>query len=80
MCLAIPMEILAIDGATARCENRGVGRDVNLFLLQDEDVNVGDCVLVHVGFAIRKLGKAQARSAWQTWDAIHAQADEDDHA
>lgn len=54
MCLGIPMQIIAIDGYNARCEAKGVEREVSLFMLQDESVSVGDYVMIHVGYAIQK--------------------------
>lgn len=70
MCLAIPMEIIEIDGFIARCSAKGVERDVNLFMLQDEPVNIGDYVMVHVGYAIQKVNEQEARSAWELFDQI----------
>lgn len=61
MCLAVPMRIEAIEGYTARCSANGVERDVNLFMLQDQQVNIGDFVMVHVGYAIEKLRPDEAR-------------------
>ena len=57
MCLAIPMQITQIDGYMARCAARGVEREVSLFLLQDESVQIGDHVLIHVGYAIQRISK-----------------------
>jgi len=70
MCLAIPMQITAIDGFTAQCEAKGVLRDVSLFMLQDDMPLVGDFVAVQVGYAIRKVDEAEARSAWELFDQI----------
>lgn len=70
MCLAIPMCIVAIDGYTARCEAKGVSRDVSLFMLQDALPAVGDYVMVHVGYAIQVMSEADARSAWELFDQI----------
>lgn len=64
------MEILAIDGYVARCGARGVERDVNLFLLQDSPVAVGDHVMVHVGYALQKISADEARSAWELFDQM----------
>ncbi|MGF1548677.1 MAG: HypC/HybG/HupF family hydrogenase formation chaperone [Thiotrichales bacterium] len=72
MCLAIPMRIQAIDGFTARCEAKGVHREVSLFMLQDEVTEIGDYVMVHVGYAIQKMTPDQARSAWELYDEILA--------
>lgn len=76
MCLGIPMQIVAIDGTSARCEAKGVQRDVSLFLLQGQDVAVGDYVLVHVGYAIQTMQPADARSVWETIDRMLAMEDE----
>lgn len=70
MCLAIPMRIESIDGFVARCQAKGVYRDVSLFMLQDEAPQVGDYVMVHVGYAIQKVTEADARSAWELFDRI----------
>ncbi len=70
MCLAVPMQITHIDGFDARCSARGVERDVSLFLLQGEPVNIGDYVLIHVGYAIQKLSAEQAQSTWELFDQI----------
>ena len=72
MCLGIPMQVIAIDGFIARCSAKGIERDVSLFLLQDGPVSVGDCVLVHVGYAIQKMTSEEARSAWELYDQILA--------
>ncbi len=70
MCLAIPMQITSIDGFDARCEARGVERDVSLFMLQNEEVKVGDYVMVHVGYAIQKVTPQEARSTWELFDQL----------
>ncbi|HHS84153.1 MAG TPA: HypC/HybG/HupF family hydrogenase formation chaperone [Gammaproteobacteria bacterium] len=70
MCLAIPMKIIEIDGFNARCEARGVERDVSLFIMQDEAVAAGDFVMVHVGYAIQKVTPQEARSTWELFDQV----------
>lgn len=73
MCLAIPMQVCEVDGFLARCEAKGVSREVNLFLLQDETLAPGDFVMVHVGYAIQKMTEQEARSAWEVYDDMLAQ-------
>ena len=75
MCLGIPMQILEIDGFNARCEAKGVSREVSLFLLQGEEPAVGDYVMVHVGYAIQKMTPQEARSAWELFDEVLAAED-----
>lgn len=70
MCLGIPMQVVDIDGYNARCEARGVERTVSLFLMQDQEVTVGDHVMVHVGYAIQKMSEQEARSAWELYDEM----------
>lgn len=70
MCLGIPMQIIEINGHNARCELKGVEREVSLFMLQDESVVVGDHVMVHVGYALQKLTVEEARSTWVLLDQI----------
>lgn len=72
MCLGIPMQIKSIDGFTARCEARGIERDVSLFMLQDEHFQVDDHVVVHVGYAIQKITPQEARTAWDLYDQMLA--------
>lgn len=73
MCLAIPMRITTIEGLSARCEARGVERDISLFMLQDETVAVGDYVMVSVGQAVRKVSEEDARLSWELYDQILAE-------
>ncbi len=80
MCLAIPMEVMAVDGFLARCSAKGIEREVSLFLLQDEPVAIGDFVMVHVGYAIQKMTSQQARSAWELFDEMLAADSEARHA
>jgi hydrogenase expression/formation protein HypC len=70
MCLAIPMQIESVDGFVARCQAKGIYRDVSLFMMQDEPPQVGDYVMVHVGYAIQKVTEADARSSWELFDQI----------
>lgn len=73
MCLAIPMQVIAVDGFEARVEAKGVQRTVSLFMLQTEDVAVGDSVLVHVGYAIKKISPEEASSTWALIDEVFAE-------
>lgn len=72
MCLGIPMQVVEVDGYEALCEARGIERRVNLFLLQDERVTVGDHVLVHIGYAIQKLDEEDARDRWAVLEEMMA--------
>jgi hydrogenase expression/formation protein HypC len=54
MCLGVPGRVVSIDGDAAVVDFGGVARSVRLELV-DEEVRVGDHVLVHVGFALRRI-------------------------
>jgi len=54
MCLAIPSKIIKIEDMKATVDVYGAQRDISLIILQDE-VQIGDYVIVHAGFAIQKL-------------------------
>ncbi|MBV2091077.1 MAG: HypC/HybG/HupF family hydrogenase formation chaperone [Candidatus Thiodiazotropha sp. (ex. Lucinisca nassula)] len=75
MCLGIPMQIKEIDGFTARCEAKGVEREVSLFMLQHEELAADDFVVVHVGYAIQKVSPQEAQSAWEIYDEMLTKMD-----
>lgn len=59
MCLAVPVQIVELSGEAAVVDSDGVRVPANVAFL--EDVHVGDFVLVHAGFAIRKWSEADMR-------------------
>ena len=72
MCLAVPMKITKIDGYQYTCEARGIEREVSLFMLQNETLEPGDYILVHVGYAIQKVSEQDAADSWALFDEIIA--------
>ena len=62
MCLAIPAHVCDISDSDrlALVDILGVRRKVSIELLRDDPPVVGDWVLVHVGFALSKIGAVQA--------------------
>lgn len=72
MCLAIPMRITEINGGTARCEARGVRRDVSLLLLHEAPPRIGDFVSVELGYATRVVSETEALASWALFDEILA--------
>jgi hydrogenase expression/formation protein HypC len=75
MCLAIPMQVKEVDEFVARCEAKGVERDVSLFMMQGEDIKPGDFVMVHVGYAIQKVSAQDAQTSWELFDQILASSE-----
>jgi hydrogenase expression/formation protein HypC len=64
------MQIKQIEGFNARCEAKGIERDVSLFMLQHEELTVGDYVVVHVGYAIQAVSEEEAATAWEIYDEM----------
>ncbi|MBU1182441.1 MAG: HypC/HybG/HupF family hydrogenase formation chaperone [Pseudomonadota bacterium] len=58
MCLAIPSKIVKIENNIGIIDVDGVQRTASLLLL--EDPKVGEYVIVHAGFAIKKIDEEAA--------------------
>ena len=69
MCLAIPSKIIEKDQFRAVVDVYGARREINLMLMP-EDVDLGDYVLVHAGFAIQKVDDEAAREALRVISTI----------
>ena len=80
MCLGIPGEIVELmdDRADlAKVDVSGVRRAINIGLLEDEKLEPGDWVLIHVGFALSKIDEDEAKAALDFLEGIgQAYADE----
>ncbi len=76
MCLSVPSKVVEVrEDNTAVVEAFGVKRVVSLDLLQEE-VSVGDWVLVHVGFAIQKLQEEYALESLRLFEELLEEEDE----
>ena len=53
MCLAVPAKVIKINNAHAEVDIMGVRKEINILLI--DNLNVGDKVMVHAGFAINKI-------------------------
>ena len=70
MCLSIPSKVVEIEADNyATVDTMGVKRKVTLDLISEE-VNVGDYVLIHVGFAMNKINKEDALDSLKTYEEI----------
>ncbi len=75
MCLGIPgriVEIIDEDLTLAKAEISGVRRNINIGLVHydEERVDVGDWVLIHVGFAMSKIDEKEAHATLKTLEDI----------
>lgn len=73
MCLAIPGKIVEIvdeENQIAKVEVGGVRRNINIGMLGKDETQVGDYVLIHVGFAMSKIDEQQARETLRVLQEI----------
>ncbi len=70
MCLAIPSKVVELrQGNVAVVDTMGVRREVSLELMQEE-VKVGDYLLIHVGFALQKLNEEEALKSLELFEEL----------
>ncbi len=82
MCLGIPGRIAEFDTTNphlATVEVTGVRRRINIGLLEDEPLAVGDWVLIHVGFAMSRIDEEEADRALEGLRLMGAGFDEELH-
>ena len=79
MCLSIPSKIKSIDKEMNSCtvDTMGVERSASLDLI-DQDVVVGDYVLIHIGFAMNKIDEEDALESLKVYQEIIDKMEEDD--
>ena len=82
MCLGIPgqlVEWVDPEHHIAKADVGGVRRNVNVALLMDGDdpADVGDWVLIHVGFAMSKIDEEEARSTREFLETLGTLYDEE---
>jgi hydrogenase expression/formation protein HypC len=67
MCLAIPGRIVEFlpgnNDQLALVDVVGVKRKINIGLMEDTKLDVGDYILIHVGFAMSKVDEKEASEA-----------------
>ena len=80
MCIAAPAKIVEIDRESNICaaDFGGVRQNAKLDLLPD--VEIGDYVLIHAGYAIEKLSEQAAKESLESWDELLEMLEEEDKA
>ena len=68
MCLAIPLQLIEINGNSAVGEAMGMRRDIRVDFI--ENPQIGDFVIVHAGFAIERLPEQQAIQDLEAWEEV----------
>lgn len=65
MCLAIPLQLIEINGNVAVGEALGMRREIRVDFIPEP--KKGDYVIVHAGFAIERLSQTQALEDLEAW-------------
>ncbi len=68
MCLAIPLQLIEINGSTAVGEAMGMRREIRVDFI--DKPQIGDYVIVHAGFAIERLPEQQALDDLEAWEDV----------
>ena len=74
MCLGVPMKIVSRVGDDIVAEVDGVQKEASVILLADE-VEVGDYIIVHAGFAISRLDEEYAQETLRLMKEIYSPED-----
>lgn len=69
MCLGVPGRIVEIDGNEARAEFWNVEKRIRLDIV-GEEVEEGDYILNHVGYAIRRIPEAEVEATLELFESV----------
>ncbi len=77
MCLAVPAMIIKIDGPMGKVDVMGNVREIGLRLVPE--AKVGDYVLVHAGFALQVVDRAEAVETLALLEQVYGWQAQDRH-
>ena len=80
MCLSIPSKVVKIDKEknVATVDTMGVSREAGLDLMGEDEVKIGDYVLLHIGFIMNKIDEEDALASLETYKEILEIMDKED--
>ena len=80
MCLSIPSKVVKIDreNEVATVDTMGVQREASLSLMSEEEINIGDYVLLHIGFVMNKIDEEEALDSLALYREIIDAMNEED--
>lgn len=76
MCLGVPGRVMEIHGSTAIVDFWGARKEVCLDIV-DEPVAIGDYILNHVGFAIRRIPAESVAETLAMYEMLLNAGDDD---
>jgi hydrogenase expression/formation protein HypC len=68
MCLAVPVQVVAVSGTEADIEIGGVKRHISIALTPE--AKIGDYVLLHTGYSIKVIEESEAQETIKLFDEI----------
>ncbi len=82
MCLSIPSKVVKIaeDKSSCTVDTMGVERDASLMMMEEDDIEIGDFVLLHIGFVMNKIDEVSAQESLDTYQEILELLDEEERA
>jgi len=80
VCLSIPSKVIEVneDKTVCKVDTMGVVREASLLMMGDEGVEVGDYVLLHIGFVMEKIDEKAALEAIETYKELLEAMDEEE--
>jgi len=80
VCLSIPSKVVKISEDQTMCtvDTMGVQRDANLMMMTDDEVKLGDYVLLHIGFVMSKIDEEEALASIEGYREMLEQMDENE--
>ncbi|NKQ41862.1 MAG: HypC/HybG/HupF family hydrogenase formation chaperone [Sulfurovum sp.] len=80
MCLSIPSKVVEINEDRTMCtvDTMGVKREASMLMMQDKDLQLGDYVLLHIGFVMDKIDEKEALLSLDTYRQILEVMEEED--
>ena len=77
MCLGVPGKVVDVNGLLATVDFWGVRRQIRLEVV-DEPVQLGDYILNHVGYAIRRIPPSEVDATLALYEELLAHAELED--
>ena len=80
MCLSIPSKVVKISEDKTICtvDTMGVQRDASLLMMGEDGIEIGDFVLLHIGFVMERIDEQEAMAAIETYREILEAMDEEE--
>ena len=72
MCLSIPSKVVKVEKErnVAVVDTMGVTREAGLDLMEEDSVQIGDYVLLHIGFIMNKIDEEDALESLKVYNEI----------